>query len=81
VVVNDALDVLDPESRMRIRDLLMRECADIGVINIGHDQPEFGFYLRRLHLVVDSTGVKFEPEREHGMGEPPKSATETLSAE
>ena len=65
---------------MRIRELLARECAEIGVINIGHDQPETGFYRRRLRLVVDPTGQKFEPEREHGMTEPPESA-ESLPAE
>ena len=81
VVVNDALDVLDPNSRERIRTLFESELADIGLINIGHDQPETGFYPRKLHLVMDSGGQKFEPEREHPMAEPPKSAAETLPAE
>jgi putative ATP-binding cassette transporter len=80
VVVNDALDVLDPDSRKRIRELFTRECIDVGIINIGHDQTQTGFYVHRLHLVVDPRGVKFEPEREHGMPEPPKSA-ESLPAE
>ena len=81
VVVNDALDVLDPNSRERIRALFESELSDIGMINIGHDQPESGFYPRKLHLVIDSGGQKFEPEREHPMAEPPKSATESLPAE
>ena len=81
VVVNDALDVLDPTSRKRIRTLFANELAEVGLINIGHDQPETGFYLRKLHLVMDSGGQKFEPEREHGMADPPKSATESLPAE
>ena len=59
VVVNDALDVLDPESRMRIRALFTGEFADVGIINIGHDQPESGFYVRRLHLVTDPLGPTF----------------------
>jgi vitamin B12/bleomycin/antimicrobial peptide transport system ATP-binding/permease protein len=81
VVVNDALDALDPDSRKRIRELFMRQCGDIGMINIGHDQAESGFYFHRLHLVVDPAGQKFEPEREHGNLEPPESAAESVSAQ
>jgi putative ATP-binding cassette transporter len=80
-VVNDALDVLDPTSRTRIRKLFSNELAEVGIINIGHDQPETGFYLRKLHLVMDSSGQKFEPEREHPMAEPSKSDDESLPAE
>jgi putative ATP-binding cassette transporter len=86
VVVNDALDALDPTSRERIRALFSNELVEIGMINIGHDQPETGFYLRKLHLVMDADGQKFEPEREHPMAESEKSAVsekpaESLSAE
>ena len=81
VVVNDALDVLDPTSRERIRTLFSNELAEVGIINIGHDQPETGFYPRKLSLVMDPSGQKFEPEREHAMAEPPKSNAESLPAE
>jgi vitamin B12/bleomycin/antimicrobial peptide transport system ATP-binding/permease protein len=81
VVVNDALDALDPTSRERIRTLFSNELAEVGIINIGHDQPETGFYLRKLRLIMDSSGQKFEPEREHPMAEPPKSSAESLPAE
>jgi putative ATP-binding cassette transporter len=81
VVVNDALDVLDPKSRERIRMLFSSELVEVGILNIGHDQPESGFYPRKLNLVMDPSGRKFEPEREHPMAEPPKSATESLPAE
>jgi vitamin B12/bleomycin/antimicrobial peptide transport system ATP-binding/permease protein len=81
VVVNDALDVLDPESRARIRALMANEYADIGIINIGHDQPESDIYHRRLHIVMDPLGATFRPDREHGIPEPPKSAAESVSAE
>jgi vitamin B12/bleomycin/antimicrobial peptide transport system ATP-binding/permease protein len=77
VVVNDALDVLDPKSRERIRALFSSLLSGIGLINIGHDQPETGFYPRKLHLVMDPGGQKFEPEREHGIPGP----QESLSAE
>ena len=81
VVVNDALDVLDPKSRMRIRALFTGEFADVGIINIGHDLPESGIYVRKLHLVMDPLGLTFKPAREHGIPEPPSSAREALSAE
>ncbi len=77
VVVNDALDVLDPNSRQRIRALFSSELSEIGLINIGHDQPETSFYPRKLHLVVDPGGLKFEPSREHGMPEPTGSVAES----
>ena len=81
VVVNDALDILDPPSRERIRTLFSNELAEVGIINIGHDQPEIGFYLRKLRLIMDFDGQKFEPEREHAMAKPPKSAAESLPTE
>ena len=80
VVVHDALDVLDPKSRMRIRALFAHEFADVGIINIGHDQPETGIYHRKLHLVTDPLGLTFKPAQEHGIPEPPKSPREALSA-
>jgi putative ATP-binding cassette transporter len=81
VVVNDALDVLDPESRTRIRKLFEGEYADVGIVNIGHDQPDSALYGRKLRIVVDTLGVTFAPEREHGIPEPAESASESLSAE
>ena len=77
VVLNDALDVLDPESRTRIEALFARELVDVGIINIGHDQPESGLYVRKLHLVMDPLGLTFKPDREHGIPEPPESAGKT----
>jgi vitamin B12/bleomycin/antimicrobial peptide transport system ATP-binding/permease protein len=81
IVVNDALDVLDPESRMLIRGLFEGEFADLGIINIGHDLPDIPFYSRRLHIVLDPLGVTFTPESEHGIPEPSKSAAQSVSAE
>jgi vitamin B12/bleomycin/antimicrobial peptide transport system ATP-binding/permease protein len=81
VVACDALDVLDPESRTRIRALMHTEFADVGIINIGHDQPESNFYHRRLHIVMDPLGASFRPDQEHGIPEPPESTPEALSAE
>jgi putative ATP-binding cassette transporter len=80
VVVNDALDVLDPASRARIRAVIAGELPDVGIINIGHDVPENGVYDRKLRLATDAHGQAFRPDREHGIREPPKPASEALSA-
>ncbi|MFZ0210238.1 MAG: ABC transporter ATP-binding protein/permease [Roseiarcus sp.] len=80
VVVHDALDVLEPESRIRIRALFTGEFADVGIINIGHDQPEGGIYVRKLQLVMDPLGQTFKPASEHGIPEPPESARKAQPA-
>jgi putative ATP-binding cassette transporter len=74
VVVNDALDVLDPNSRQRIRTLFSTVLTGIGLINIGHDQPGSDFYPRKLHLVMDESGLRFEPQHDDKMPEAPESA-------
>ena len=50
--------------------------AEIGIINIGHDQPETGFYPRKLHLVMDAGGQKFEPNASTESLNRPKSAAD-----
>ena len=67
MVVHDALDVLEPESRMRIRALFMGEFADVGIIDIGHDLPDEGIYVRKLQTRDRSAGATFKPAREHGI--------------
>ncbi len=74
VVVNDALDVLDPNSRQRIRTLFSTVLTGIGLINIGHDQPGSDFYPRKLHLVMDESGLRFEPQHDDRMPEAPQPA-------
>jgi vitamin B12/bleomycin/antimicrobial peptide transport system ATP-binding/permease protein len=81
VVVQDAFDVLDPKSRLRIRGLITGEYADIGFINIGHERPEESLYVHRLHLMMDPLGPSFEPEREHGLRAPTESTSESPAAE
>ena len=44
VVSNDALDILNPTSRKRIREILQGALSYIGIINIGHDVSEPGVY-------------------------------------
>jgi vitamin B12/bleomycin/antimicrobial peptide transport system ATP-binding/permease protein len=68
VVANDALDILNPTSRKRIRALLQGALNQIGIINIGHDVPEPGVYHYKVQLVGDPKGPAF------GSGRPPEAS-------
>jgi putative ATP-binding cassette transporter len=60
VVLNEALDVLDPDSRRRIEALFSGELAQIGLIDIGRETHQ-GFFLRRVQLRTDPQGPTFSP--------------------
>jgi len=64
VVLNGALDILDSDSRARIEALLSGSLSGVGVIDIGQDRSEAGFFGRRLSLHVDSQGPAFNPPKE-----------------
>jgi len=64
VVLNDALDVLNPTLRMRIRKLFDDSLRHIGVINVGHDVPEPGVYHHKVRLMGDPQGPAFESSDE-----------------
>jgi vitamin B12/bleomycin/antimicrobial peptide transport system ATP-binding/permease protein len=64
VVLNGALDILDSDSRARIEALLSKQLSGVGVIDIGQDRGEEGFFGRKLRLDVDSQGPAFRPPRE-----------------
>jgi vitamin B12/bleomycin/antimicrobial peptide transport system ATP-binding/permease protein len=74
LVVNDALDVLNPTLRMRIRKLLEEPLRHVGVINVGHDVPESGVYHHKVRLVADAQGPAF------GSGGEPKPSGQTNPA-
>ena len=52
----------------------MGEFADVGILNIGHDLPDEGIYVRKLQLVMDPLGQTFKPASEHGIPVPPEPA-------
>jgi vitamin B12/bleomycin/antimicrobial peptide transport system ATP-binding/permease protein len=81
VVLNDALDILNPTSRKRIRDILQGALSHIGIINIGHDVPESGIYHYRVSLVRDPEGPAFESDSEPKPDGQIESAGEKSSAE
>jgi vitamin B12/bleomycin/antimicrobial peptide transport system ATP-binding/permease protein len=60
VVLNDALDVLDPESRRRIEAAFSGDLANIGIINVGHAAGEHDLYSRSLHIASDPFGPATE---------------------
>jgi len=60
LVMDGALDRLEPAVRRRIEALLASELAT-GLVNIGSDTSQDGFITRRLHLVTDPQGAAFRP--------------------
>jgi vitamin B12/bleomycin/antimicrobial peptide transport system ATP-binding/permease protein len=64
IVLNGALDILDSDSRARMEALLSGELSDVGVIDIGQDRGEEGFFGRKLRLDVDPRGPAFKPPQE-----------------
>ena len=61
VVLNEAFDVLDPDSRRRIETLFSGELAQVGVIDISRETHHRGFYTRRVQLRTDPQGTTFSP--------------------
>lgn len=61
LVVNGAFDELDPTSRPQIEALFASPLAEVGLINIGQDGADDGFFTRKLHLVADPHGPTFRP--------------------
>ena len=79
VVANDALDILNPTSRKRIREILQGALSHIGIINIGHDVSEPGVYHYKVQLVRDLHGPAFEADRPAGASDQPEPAAEPSS--
>jgi putative ATP-binding cassette transporter len=58
LVMDGALDRLEPALRRRIEALLAGELGT-GLVSIGPDSPQDGFITRRLRLVTDPHGAAF----------------------
>jgi vitamin B12/bleomycin/antimicrobial peptide transport system ATP-binding/permease protein len=61
LVLNGALEVLDPDSRRRIEALFSAELADVGLIDIGRNGGAEAFFTRFVRLVTDPRGPTFSP--------------------
>ncbi|HJS92297.1 MAG TPA: ABC transporter ATP-binding protein/permease [Steroidobacteraceae bacterium] len=55
VLIDEALDSMDVDTRARIADMFTHELARSGLIYIGRADPAGGFFSRTLHLVNDPT--------------------------
>ena len=60
VVLNRALDGLDPELRRRMQAVFAQHLTDVGVLYIGQGQDESGFFGHTLHLALDPHGQCFK---------------------
>ncbi len=81
VVIDDALDLVDPPSRRRIEAIFTDQLVDVGVIAIGNDENESGFFTRTLHLVTDPNGPTFKPVGPDGTLDQIDAASEALSSQ
>ena len=59
LVVNGAFDSLDPAARRRIEALFAGSLSEVGLIDIGQETAQDGFFKRKLHLVTDPNGPTF----------------------
>ena len=80
VVIDDALDLVDPASRRRIEAIFAGALVDVGVISIGRDETQSGFFTRTLHIVTDPHGPTFKPADELGAFDDIKPAVEAHSS-
>jgi putative ATP-binding cassette transporter len=81
VVIDNALDRIDPVSRRRIEAIFTGPLVDVGVINIGNAENDSGFFTRTLHLATDPKGLTFRPADAAGAPDQSKSALQTQAAQ
>jgi vitamin B12/bleomycin/antimicrobial peptide transport system ATP-binding/permease protein len=63
ILVDEALDSMDVDTRERIADMFTHELAHSGLVYIGRADPKGGFFLRVLHLVNDPTTRRLARQR------------------
>jgi putative ATP-binding cassette transporter len=61
LVVNGAFDTFDPVSRARIEALFAGPLSEVGLVDIGQDCAQEGFFKRKLRLITDLNGPTFRP--------------------
>jgi putative ATP-binding cassette transporter len=61
VLIDEALDSLDEDSRNTVLDIFRQELAETAVINIGRPDTRQGFFKRVLHLIKDPEGERLSP--------------------
>ncbi|MEQ1953976.1 ABC transporter ATP-binding protein/permease [Mesorhizobium sp. CN2-181] len=66
VVIDEALDTLDADTRIRVFSVLEEGGPDATVINIGRADIGGGFFSRTLHLAIDPKGHALKPVKVGG---------------
>jgi vitamin B12/bleomycin/antimicrobial peptide transport system ATP-binding/permease protein len=61
IVVDEAIDHIDAETRGLVLDVFGQELADAAIVNIGHADTRGGFFTRVLHLIEDPQGERLAP--------------------
>ena len=80
VVIDNALNLVDPASRRQIEAIFTGPLADVGVIHVGDDENHSGFFTRTLHLVRDPNGPSFNPADAVGASDRIQPPPQTLAA-
>ena len=62
VVIDDALNLVARATRRQIETIFMERLTSTGVVTIGHDGGQPGFYTRTVGLRRDPQGLVFDPE-------------------
>jgi len=62
VVIDEALDALDDDSRNRVMALFTTGLRQAAIVNIGRPETKHHYFKRVLHLVKDPRGVCFIPD-------------------
>jgi putative ATP-binding cassette transporter len=61
ILLDEAIDHLDEETRNLVLDVFGQELADAAIINIGQADTRRGFFRRVLHLIEDPEGQRLAP--------------------
>jgi vitamin B12/bleomycin/antimicrobial peptide transport system ATP-binding/permease protein len=61
IVLDEAIDQLDEDTRGICLDVFGQELADAAIINIGQAHTHGGFFTRVLHLIQDPEGQRLGP--------------------
>jgi vitamin B12/bleomycin/antimicrobial peptide transport system ATP-binding/permease protein len=61
VVLNGAMAGLASETLRRIEAVFQRDLTDVGVLSIGRQRNDSGFFTRSLNIATDPNGPRFKP--------------------
>ena len=62
IVIDEVLDALDDDARIRVTRLFEMGLKDAAIINIGRPETKHRYFKRVLHLIKDPRGVCFIPD-------------------